>query len=603
MTPATQRRRRSVSAAVAAGVFALSVSASASAQQTQVGYHTTVTPSTAKVVGFDTESFRLLKNYSYLGLTQTDGTNGNTVNWPAALAANPNATSASNIRTAHVPYGIATLPDADDPTDPAKTTIITTSARVRPSSVHIFAAGANAPTNADVLTHWPDGTTEAFNGLRRVAVHEGRRLAFTTNFADRGENGDVVVVDIDAKEVVGRIQLPSPIGVDVDQDGDRIVVGSLGQAKLHVIEIDDLVLDKDPANANAAAAANATVIDIPDTGSVVNDNLRPFYDQENDLVYAASYDGQSVTVVNPDTGAIVAGPFASGRTNAVTVDSSRDLLYTADLQDRVVSVYDVSNPANPVWKLSVPTSGDAVNMGIDPVTRKVFVANFKGSGLPATSASKIDVIDVNTTGWTATSVTLETGSTHGYQLSLEPNTRRVYITDAWWRTENRVPVYADGPLPTGPAGPAGPAGSTGAAGPAGATGATGPAGPAGPAGRITAANVALSLRSLNVVGKRVNLRAPAAGTYVVQLRRGSTVLATGRRVVTRAGGTFVPINNTKAGNRLLKGRKAVAGSLTVTFTPRANAKARASRTVKSNLRATKATARKAVTAPARSVKR
>lgn len=68
----------------------------------------------------------------------------------------------------------------------------------------------------------------------------------------------------------------------------------------------------------------------------------------------------------------------TGPTNMVEVDADRGLLYSANLGDQEVVVYDVRNHME---LLRLPTSGNALNLAVDPVSKDLWVSNFSGSGM------------------------------------------------------------------------------------------------------------------------------------------------------------------------------------------------------------------------------
>lgn len=134
----------------------------------------------------------------------------------------------------------------------------------------------------------------------------------------------------------------------------------------------------------------------------------------------------------------------------------------------------------------------------------------------------------------------------------------------------------------GTAGPAGTDGTAGAAGPVGSAGAPGAPGATGPAGAPGAkgdkgasgsSSLTLSLASLKVVGKTVTLKAPGAGAFRLSVRSGRKTIASASRTVTKAGSVKITLKTTAAGRRIL-GKKAVRGSLSVSFTPSDKAAAR-----------------------------
>jgi len=111
----------------------------------------------------------------------------------------------------------------------------------------------------------------------------------------------------------------------------------------------------------------------------VPENARPTYSPELQRLYISSYASPegTITVVDADTDSASYGEvidtITTGPTNAVAVDGERGLLYSANLGDREVVVYDAES-FEELHRL--PTTGNALNIGIDPVTRDAWVSNF-----------------------------------------------------------------------------------------------------------------------------------------------------------------------------------------------------------------------------------
>lgn len=141
--------------------------------------------------------------------------------------------------------------------------------------------------------------------------------------------------------------------------------------------------------------------------------------------------------------------------------------------------------------------------------------------------------------------------------------------------DSAIARFEFSPGVTGPVGPAGPAGTNGTngapgpAGPAGAPGVQGAPGAKGDKGASGSSSLTLSLASLKVVGKTVTLKAPGAGSFKLTVKSGKSTVATASRKVTKAGSVKITLKTTKAGKRIL-GKKAVRGTLSVSFTPAAS---------------------------------
>src|SRR5207253_191774 len=136
---------------------------------------------------------------------------------------------------------------------------------------------------------------------------------------------------------------------------------------------------------------------------------------------------------------------------------------------------------------------------------------------------------------------------------------------------------------------AGAPGAPGAQGPAGAPGAPGAKGSTGATGAPSSSTLSLSLTSLRVVGTKVSVRAPAAGTFRVAVKSGGRTVATGTRTAKRAGTVSLTLKTTAASRKLLR-KKAISGTLTVAFTPARTKAVAAQRSVRIKLAKTKATA-------------
>ena len=330
---------------------------------------------TGKVVQFDAETRAIAGVYSYLGLSRMDGNGkeGDAFDWTGV-----EGDSLSSMRTQFSPYGIAVSNNDGDPI------VVTTTARARDpeagygGNVVIFHPSQGDPTDADRLWAFEDGTP-IFDGLRRVDINTATNKAFFSNFAAwRSEPGDrpgfVVVVDLPTRTVDARIAIPEGgvIGVAVDEERNLVYVGTIAAEKLYVIDAGNLDTS-DPKSFDLNAAA---VAELP---AVVPQNARPTYSPELQRLYIASYEDPegTITVVDADPDSATYGEvidsIVTGPTNAVAVDAERGLLYSANLGAREVVVYSTEDHSE---LLRLPTTGNALNIGIDPVTHDVWVSNF-----------------------------------------------------------------------------------------------------------------------------------------------------------------------------------------------------------------------------------
>ena len=332
---------------------------------------------TGKLVQFDAETRSIVGNYSYLGLTRADGngTDGDAFDWTdvegEALTSN---------RTQFSPYGVAVDNNDGDPI------LVTTTARARVpgyeygGSVVIFNPSEGDPTDDDRLWTFEDGSP-IFDGLRRVAVNTETHQAFFTNFAEgRAEDGTrpgfVVVVDLPTREVLARIAVPhgGAIGVDVDEERNLAYIGTIGggEGKLYVLDAGALDTS-DPKSFDLNAAA------LTELAAELPENARPTYSPELQRLYVASYASPegTITVVDADPDSATYGEvldsITTGPANAVAVDGERGLLYSANLGAREVVVYSTEDHSELV---RLPTTGNALNIGIDPETRDIWVSNF-----------------------------------------------------------------------------------------------------------------------------------------------------------------------------------------------------------------------------------
>lgn len=330
---------------------------------------------TGKVVQFDSETRSIAGTYSYLGLSRMDGngTEGDAFDWTGV-----EGESLSSMRTQFSPYGIAVASNNGDPI------VVTTTARARDpelgygGNVVIFNPSEGDPTDDDRLWAFEDGTP-IFDGLRRVVVNNQTNKAYFGNFAAwRREAGDrpgfVVVVDLPTKTVDARIALPEggAIGLAVDEERNLVYVGTIASEKLYVIDANDLDTS-DPQSFDLNADA------VTELAAVVPQNARPTYSPELQRLYISSYADPegTITVVDADPESASYGEvldtIATGPTNSTAVDAERGLLYSANLGAREVVVYSTEDHSE---LLRLPTTGNALNIGIDPVTHDLWVSNF-----------------------------------------------------------------------------------------------------------------------------------------------------------------------------------------------------------------------------------
>ena len=423
---------------------------------------------TGKLVEFDTATVAKVRDINYTGLwrwgTQTPESSPLDWSHPTATV-NGSGTQATSIRSNFSPYGVIVDPDAGPGDTPV---IVTTTARAQQpggtgygGGAVIFHTGAGStPVSKDVTTgnngspahddrvhEFTSDGTPILDGPRRLAIHDGNDQAFITNIGTRGNPatvrpGFLTVLDLsqdyDEASDAAKAQIAvsgttasgnttGAIGVAVDEANDLVYTGALSargddSTPLEVFDLDNLN-EADPTS--KTLNVSETLPNAVDVGA----NARPTYDAEEKRLYVASYPSNGgagwITVLNadpdsPDYGKLIERIEDAGTVNAVEVDGERGLLYSANLGAREVKVYDTST-----WEVlaTVPTSGNALNVAIDPVTRDAWVSNFSNAGY-------VDVISLKAPG--------------------------------------------EGEDPTGPQGPAGPAGP---AGPKGDKGDRGPAGP------------------------------------------------------------------------------------------------------------------------------
>lgn len=337
------------------------------------------TVGSGKLSTFDVATRTREADHSFLNLTRNDG-NGREnepFSWANAAAS---AKSINSMRTTFSPYGVAV-----DGTTPGGATIVTTTARQQDAEegfgggVVVYNATQGAPADADRIFEFEDGSP-VFAGPRRIAVNTRTHKAYVTSLGSsrgRGPAGFITQIDLLTKQVEARITVPNAlgaVGVAVDEDHNRIYVGAMLAGKQYVIDgaavkttdAKDLELNNDAVTELAA--------DLPG-------NQRPTYDSVLKRLYVSSYDAKVINVIDADPASAGYGTLLdtieTGPTNAVEVDGQRGLLYSANLGDKNVVVFDTDTHEK---LLTLPTSGNAINIGIDPVTRDVWVSNFSNAG-------------------------------------------------------------------------------------------------------------------------------------------------------------------------------------------------------------------------------
>ncbi|MEV4420984.1 hypothetical protein AB0L40_13525 [Patulibacter sp. NPDC049589] len=493
------------------------------------------TPSTAKVVSFSTLNHSFVRSYSFTGLLQLDGVTANSaVVFPGT--AGPGTTgvaSANNRGTGNHPYGIAVDGTTTNPAGDPDPTLV--SVQTRSSTVAIWKASAS-PANADVITKANNGTDPAFSRARTPVVDSKRHKAYVVSY--NANSGTIAQIDLATKKVEAYIPVPGAVGLAIDEDKGILYAGTYSTTASDTVKVIDLskVVAGTPANqADNAANAQAVVA----TSGPVGRNARPGFDPVGKKVYTANNSDKTVSVVDVDPASPtylqnVKTITPAGTPNAIAVDPQRRLVYSADLGGKVVSVYDANTNE---FVQGIPTAGSAIDVDVEPSTGVAYVSS-QSSGA-ANVAAPLQAFSVT----------------------------------------------RDADLPKGDKGDAGAAGAPGAAGPAGAPGAAGPAGVAGPAGS-SAGSLSVSLSSLRVVGSKVSVKAPGAGTFKATLKKGKTTIASGSATAKKAGTIKVTLKTTKAGKKALA-KKSVSGTLTVSFTPAKTKTVAAQRSVKAKLARTK----------------
>src|SRR5690554_407070 len=329
-----------------------------------------------KLVEFDMASRTLVGVHSFLNLTRNDGSGRESepFDWNGVTG-----DSISSMRTTFSPYGIDVDPLAPNEAGEADPIIITTTARGRDSdagfggNVVIYRASPGAPTDTDRLFEFDDGTP-IFQGIRRVAANSKTHKAYITNLGSDSNPGFVAIVDLLTKQVDARVALPEDVGViglDVDEDNNLVYVGTMRGEHLYVIDGNNIdTSDPKRFDLNEAAVSELTA---------VGGNARPTYNAQLQRVYVSGFSSPTGTlsVVNADPSSEGYGrlidTIETGPTNMVEVDAQRGLIYSANLGDQEVVVFDAETHNE---LLRMPTTGRALNLAIDPVTRDLWVSNF-----------------------------------------------------------------------------------------------------------------------------------------------------------------------------------------------------------------------------------
>lgn len=359
-----------------------------------------VQESTSKLVEFDVETRDLVRNHDFTGLTLNTGlgTDATAFDWSQAAT---DQTSYSTMRSHFGPYGVAI--------DTSSDTLITTTARQRNDyadfnyggGVVLYSADQGAPTDGDRIWAY-ENDEPVFDGPRRIAVNSETNRAYVTNLGEgrsgtsgpEARNGYVTVLDTTKRgleAVVAQVPLPKTadevavgvLDVEVDEDNNLVYVGTIGAGSGSLWVLDAATVEEsDPLSTSKADSQSANSAVATELSAQIGLNSRPTYDPEEQRIYASAFNDQTITVVDADPSSGSYGEtievIETGATNSVAVDGERGLLYSANLGDREVVVYDTED-FEP--QLVLPTSGNAINVGIDPVSRDLWVSNFSSAGI------------------------------------------------------------------------------------------------------------------------------------------------------------------------------------------------------------------------------
>lgn len=379
------------------------------------GTITTTQQPTGKLVEFSTETRALVAEHDFNHLPRIDGSGPNSEQAPQEYFGNANdqgIRSYTSLRTDFGTYGVAVDPTTtyDGVVDP---TIITTSARQRGTNAPvlddqgnvvldefgdpatrtyggglvIYRASQGAPTEADVLYEFDDGVP-ILQGPRRIAINTETNTAYVTNLGTQRNSGPqpgyLAEIDLISREVTARIAVPEDlgaVGVAVDEENNLIYAGAMAEGGIYVI--DGNAVDRSNPR-DVTLSSGAVTLFHADGGG----NQRPTYDPVDKRLYVASFQANTVTVYDADPASSGYGDviqeLSVGTPNAVEVDAERGLFYSANL-DAKVDVYTTDTFER---VLTLPNSGRAVNIAIDPVTHDVWVSNW-GTGTEA-----VDVFEV-----------------------------------------------------------------------------------------------------------------------------------------------------------------------------------------------------------------
>ncbi|WP_141003817.1 Ig-like domain repeat protein [Nocardioides humi] len=363
------------------------------------------TAGTGKVVEINTAN-STKRNVDYTGLTRLTGVKENVAHsWTgfAEATTDGQVQSQSSLRTHFSPNGIAVDPNTtyDGTNDP---TIITTHVRqqgydpVTDTSVGygggivIWKASQGAPTDADRLWKFDDGE-QISDGSRRIAVNSETHKAYIGNFAQgrsadpSSRRGYITVIDLPTKTVDARIAIPAPaavtdevkdggpIGVTVDEANNDVYVGQITQDNTKLTKL--FRIDADGLNTSNPKDKTLNASKVVELDAAVPGNARPTYDPTDKRLYVSSYQAKVISVVDADLASpsygTVIETIQTGQTNSVEVDAERDLLFSANLQDKEVVVYSTETFEE---LLRLPTSGNVSALAVDPVTHQVWASSF-----------------------------------------------------------------------------------------------------------------------------------------------------------------------------------------------------------------------------------
>lgn len=324
--------------------------------------------------------------------------------------------SGTSMRTTFSPYGIAVDPNVN-----GEPVVITTTARQQApggtygGGVVIYNPSQGAPTDADRVYQYADGSP-VFSGPRRVAVNTERHLAYVTNLGTSRGNSDregyITVLDLTKRgtdAVVAQVTVPNAagsVGIDVDSANDRIYVGGYADQGDSGTDVETLyVIDGSQIDFSDPKDFDLNDDAITALDAVVGPNARPTFNADTQKVYVSAYDESTITVVDANLASDTYGETEkvitvttgteSGQTgtNAVEVDAERGLLYSANL-DAGVTVYDIANDYAPIeftgedgTYTDIPTSGRAVNFGLNETTGEIWVSMWGSTGT-------VDIINV-----------------------------------------------------------------------------------------------------------------------------------------------------------------------------------------------------------------